>query len=175
MAGRGVNAFFALYFVSIQASLFCCIHLQVRKMCVYRSKQLFLFLFSNPALLSLLGNEKHISVQNFLTSYSQDNPWSGLGSLRFHIFPGDREYPFECTAIHSLFPFYDSLEFLFFSQLGFRHNLYRRDIINLGGGGRFFRKNWMLGADAFCDCDLTGTNTRLGLGLESWTTFCNFP
>lgn len=112
-------------------------------MCVYRSKQLFLFLCLNPALLPLLGNDKDISVQNFLTSYSQDNPWSGLGSLRLDFFPGDREYPFERTAIDWLFPFYDSLEFLFFSQLGFRHNLDRRDIINLGGGGRFFRKNWM--------------------------------
>ncbi|MEB2794791.1 inverse autotransporter beta domain-containing protein [Chlamydia suis] len=60
--------------------------------------------------------------------------------MRFDFFPGDREYPFERTAIDWLFPFYDSLEFLFFSQLGFRHNLDRRDIINLGGGGRFLEK-----------------------------------
>lgn len=74
-------------------------------MCVYRSKQLFLFLCLNPALLPLLGNEKDISVQNFLTSYSQDNPWSGLGSLRLDFFPGDREYPFERLLLIGCFLF----------------------------------------------------------------------
>ncbi|MEB2694220.1 hypothetical protein QJQ08_00075 [Chlamydia suis] len=73
-------------------------------MCVQKQTAL-LFLCLNPALLSLLGNEKDISVQNFLTSYSQDNPWSGLGSLRFDFLPGDRGYPFERTAIDWLFPF----------------------------------------------------------------------
>ncbi|MEB2694238.1 inverse autotransporter beta domain-containing protein [Chlamydia suis] len=108
-------------------------------MCVQKQTALFISVLESGPFVSL-GNEKDISVQNFLTSYSQDNPWSGLGSLRFDFFPGDRGYPFERTAIDWLFPFYDSLEFLFFSQLGFRHNLDRRDIINLGGRRTILKK-----------------------------------
>ncbi len=110
---------------------------------MYKDIQVFLFLCLSLAFLSLFGDEQDISTQNSLRKiahsneipYSQDNPLSGLGSLRLDFFPGDREYPFEHTAIDWLFPWYDSLESLIFSQLGFRHNLDHRDTLNLGGGG----------------------------------------
>ncbi|MDC9597024.1 inverse autotransporter beta domain-containing protein [Xenorhabdus anantnagensis] len=64
-----------------------------------------------------------------------------------------------------LLPLYDNPYQLAFTQFGLRH-IDKRNTINIGFGQRQFFDGWMLGYNAFFDHDITGDNSRLGLGAE---------
>lgn len=67
-----------------------------------------------------------------------------------------------------LVPLYDSPKNMLFTQLGMRHKD-GRNTINVGVGNRFtLADNWMFGLNSFIDSDITGRNTRLGIGGEMW-------
>ncbi|WP_324030784.1 Ig-like domain-containing protein [Pantoea sp. JZ2] len=69
-----------------------------------------------------------------------------------------------------LLPLYDSPDNVLFSQLGTRKTT-NRNIVNVGAGWRHYLNRWMLGLNSFWDYDLTGHNTRLGVGGEAWTDY----
>ncbi|MBI6549334.1 inverse autotransporter beta domain-containing protein [Xenorhabdus lircayensis] len=64
-----------------------------------------------------------------------------------------------------LLPLYDTSSQVTFTQFGLRH-IDKRSTVNIGLGQRHFFGGWMLGYNAFLDHDLTGDNTRFGLGAE---------
>ncbi|MCS3491020.1 inverse autotransporter beta domain-containing protein [Enterobacter sp. SLBN-59] len=82
----------------------------------------------------------------------------------------DNEFAFSDASVDYLLPFYDSPDWLAFTQLGYRHKD-ERHTVNLGAGLRTFRNGWMYGMNAFLDNDLTGRNRRLGMGAEAWTDY----
>ncbi|CNJ04137.1 Ig-like domain-containing protein [Yersinia frederiksenii] len=67
-----------------------------------------------------------------------------------------------------LLPLVESQDNLLFGQLGVRYDGYRTTN-NAGIGVRQFTENWMFGVNSFYDYDLTGKNSRLGVGAEAWT------
>ena len=67
-----------------------------------------------------------------------------------------------------LLPLIESQDNLLFGQLGVRYDGYRTTN-NAGLGVRQFTENWMFGVNSFYDYDLTGKNSRLGVGGEAWT------
>ncbi|OKP04554.1 inverse autotransporter beta domain-containing protein [Xenorhabdus eapokensis] len=64
-----------------------------------------------------------------------------------------------------LLPLYDTYHQMIFTQFGLRH-IDKRNTANIGFGQRHFFDDWMLGYNAFFDHDITGNNSRLGLGAE---------
>lgn len=74
-----------------------------------------------------------------------------------------------------LLPLVDTNEQLFFTQMGMRRSSLGTDdfrsIANVGLGLRRAVESWMLGVNTFYDRDLTGHNSRLGLGAEAWTDY----
>ena len=74
-----------------------------------------------------------------------------------------------------LLPIVDNEQDLIFTQLGYRRsNAYTEDYrntVNLGAGYRRNLENWLVGANAFYDKDLTGQNERLGIGAEAWADY----
>ncbi|PVZ79426.1 hypothetical protein C9426_33695, partial [Serratia sp. S1B] len=67
-----------------------------------------------------------------------------------------------------LLPVAESSNNLLFGQLGVRYNG-ERTTNNIGFGVRQFVDNWMFGVNTFYDYDLTGKNSRWGIGGEAWT------
>ncbi len=72
-----------------------------------------------------------------------------------------------------LLPLVESQDNLLFGQLGVRYDGYRTTN-NAGIGVRQFTENWMLGVNSFYDYDLTGKNSRVGVGAEAWTDNLKF-
>lgn len=74
-----------------------------------------------------------------------------------------------------LLPLVDTNEQLFFTQMGMRRSSLSTDdyrsIANVGLGVRRSVERWMLGMNTFYDRDITGRNSRLGLGAEAWTDY----
>ncbi|MDX7986822.1 invasin [Xenorhabdus sp. 12] len=64
-----------------------------------------------------------------------------------------------------LLPLYDTSNQITFTQLGLRR-IDKRSTVNIGVGQRHFFHDWMLGYNAFIDHDITGDNSRFGLGAE---------
>ncbi|OTA17917.1 putative invasin [Xenorhabdus vietnamensis] len=64
-----------------------------------------------------------------------------------------------------LLPLYDTHQQMAFTQFGLRH-IDKRNTVNVGFGQRHFFGDWMLGYNAFFDHDITGDNSRFGLGAE---------
>ncbi|MFU9138807.1 Ig-like domain-containing protein, partial [Erwinia tasmaniensis] len=70
-----------------------------------------------------------------------------------------------------LLPLWEGTNNLLFSQIGIRRNS-ERTTYNVGSGLRhFIDDGWMLGINGFWDYDLTGDNSRLGLGIEGWADY----
>lgn len=69
-----------------------------------------------------------------------------------------------------LFPLLDRPDYLFYAQGGVRRGN-DRTTGNFGLGGRFFTPDWMFGVNTFYDNDFTGSNRRLGLGVEAWRDY----
>ncbi|WP_145574504.1 Ig-like domain-containing protein [Yersinia alsatica] len=72
-----------------------------------------------------------------------------------------------------LIPLTETQNNLLFGQLGVRYNG-ERTTNNVGLGVRSFTDSWMFGVNTFYDYDLTGKNSRLGVGGEAWTDNLKF-
>ena len=95
---------------------------------------------------------------------------SQFGTVRSQI-NLDNNFSLDDSSLDMLLPLYDSPGNMLFSQMGARRKD-DRTTVNLGLGMRFFPSEaWMLGANAFYDNDLTGNNSRLGLGGELWADY----
>ncbi|HHL2498363.1 TPA: inverse autotransporter beta domain-containing protein [Yersinia enterocolitica] len=91
----------------------------------------------------------------------------GTTQLRLSV---DDKFSLRESSLDWLVSFYDSSSVIIFTQFGAR-NKEHRNTVNLGLGGRFSIGNWMLGVNTFYDNDLTGINSRLGIGGEAWTDY----
>ncbi|WP_404413156.1 Ig-like domain-containing protein [Serratia aquatilis] len=69
-----------------------------------------------------------------------------------------------------LIPLHDSVQNVFFSQIGTRHSQ-DRNTVNVGLGYRQYLNDWLLGINTFYDYDYTGKNRRLGVGGEAWRNY----
>ncbi|MET4861932.1 Ig-like domain-containing protein [Morganella morganii] len=72
-----------------------------------------------------------------------------------------------------LVPLVDNPNSLLFSQIGFRAND-ERTTTNLGLGYRQYEDGWMWGVNSFYDYDITGSNSRVGVGGELWANYLKF-
>ncbi|HDF2420931.1 TPA: inverse autotransporter beta domain-containing protein [Morganella morganii] len=72
-----------------------------------------------------------------------------------------------------LVPLIDNPNSLLFSQIGFRAND-ERTTTNLGLGYRQYEDGWMWGVNSFYDYDITGSNSRVGVGGELWANYLKF-
>ncbi|UJT79287.1 Ig-like domain-containing protein [Edwardsiella piscicida] len=91
----------------------------------------------------------------------------GTAQLQLNI---DKNFSLDGSALDWLLPFYDTPTTTTFTQLGFR-NRDHRNTLNIGIGTRTLSNNWLFGVNAFYDHDLSGKNSRLGLGSEAWTDY----
>lgn len=69
-----------------------------------------------------------------------------------------------------LLPLIDTSNRIVFSQAGIR-TTEDRNITNLGLGYRQYQDGWMWGVNSFYDYDITGGNSRLGVGSELWMDY----
>lgn len=69
-----------------------------------------------------------------------------------------------------LVPVLDKPNSLLFSQIGIRANGHR-NTTNLGVGYRQYQDAWMWGINSFYDYDITGSNSRFGVGGELWADY----
>lgn len=97
--------------------------------------------------------------------------WLGrFGTVQSQISLDD-DFSLSDSSLDWLVPLYDSPRNMLFSQLGARHKD-DRNTVNLGFGYRHFPDNTMMyGFNTFYDHDLTGKNSRLGLGGELWMDY----
>ncbi|MEX9226004.1 inverse autotransporter beta domain-containing protein, partial [Providencia rettgeri] len=72
-----------------------------------------------------------------------------------------------------LLPLIDKANSLVFSQVGIRANE-DRNTTNLGLGYRQYQADWMWGVNSFYDYDITGGNSRVGVGSELWFDYLKF-
>ncbi|WNP32605.1 invasin domain 3-containing protein (plasmid) [Morganella morganii] len=72
-----------------------------------------------------------------------------------------------------LVPLIDNPNSLLFSQVGLRANE-ERTTTNLGLGYRQYEDGWMWGVNSFYDYDITGSNSRVGVGGELWADYLKF-
>ncbi|MEM8351610.1 inverse autotransporter beta domain-containing protein, partial [Morganella morganii] len=72
-----------------------------------------------------------------------------------------------------LIPLIDNPNSLLFSQVGLRANE-ERTTTNLGLGYRQYEDGWMWGVNSFYDYDITGSNSRVGVGGELWANYLKF-
>ncbi|WP_167458071.1 Ig-like domain-containing protein [Rahnella woolbedingensis] len=95
---------------------------------------------------------------------------SQFGTVRSQINLGN-DFSLSESSLDMLVPLYDSPRNMLFSQLGARRKD-SRTTINVGAGVRFFPdETWMIGTNAFFDNDITGHNSRFGLGGELWMDY----
>ncbi|VXC55500.1 conserved hypothetical protein [Enterobacterales bacterium 8AC] len=109
---------------------------------------------------SMAVGEANDAVQHWLSQF---------GTARVQLSVNDR-LGLEGSSFDMLVPLYDDQQSLLFSQSGLR-NKDSRNTVNLGVGIRTLQDNWMYGANAFFDRDMTGKNSRIGLGAEAWTDY----
>ncbi|NIH18181.1 Ig-like domain-containing protein [Morganella morganii] len=69
-----------------------------------------------------------------------------------------------------LIPLHETPDSLLFSQAGIRANE-DRTTANAGVGYRHMQDEWMWGVNTFWDHDMTGNNSRLGVGGELWADY----
>ncbi|MDX7986156.1 hypothetical protein FE392_02230 [Xenorhabdus sp. 12] len=124
-------------------------------------------LSSSPSELAEQARSYALGKFNNTVS-SETQKWlSQFGMARIN-FGLDKKGTLENNSFDLLLPFYDNkTDWLFFSQVGYRHKD-NRNTVNIGLGGRYFYQNWMYGLNTFYDHDLTGQNQRMGLGGEIW-------
>ncbi|SPW33098.1 Invasin [Edwardsiella tarda] len=102
-------------------------------------------------------------VQKWLSQY-------GTARVQLNV---DPHFSLEGSALDWLLPFYDTPSLTLFSQLGAR-NKDQRNTVNIGVGARTLHNNWLLGANTFYDYDLTGNNSRLGMGWRPGPIICSW-
>lgn len=69
-----------------------------------------------------------------------------------------------------LLPLIDTSNRIVFSQAGIR-STEDRNITNVGLGYRQYQDGWMWGVNSFYDYDITGGNSRVGVGSELWMDY----
>ncbi|WP_122999017.1 inverse autotransporter IatD [Escherichia coli] len=82
----------------------------------------------------------------------------------------DEDFSLKNSQFDFLHPWYDTPDYLLFSQ----HTLHRTDDrtqINIGLGWRHFTSSWMSGINLFFDHDLSRYHSRAGLGAEYWRDY----
>lgn len=82
----------------------------------------------------------------------------------------DEDFSLKNSQFDFLHPWYDTPDYLLFSQ----HTLHRTDDrtqINTGLGWRYFTSSWMSGINLFFDHDLSRYHSRAGLGAEYWRDY----
>lgn len=82
----------------------------------------------------------------------------------------DEDFSLKNSQFDFLHPWYDTPDYLLFSQ----HTLHRTDDrtqINTGLGWRHFTSSWMSGINLFFDHDLSRYHSRAGLGSEYWRDY----
>ena len=110
---------------------------------------------------SQAGSAANSTVEGWLSQF---------GTVRSQINLGD-DFTLDNSSLDILLPLYDSPGNMLFTQLGVRRKD-DRTTINTGLGMRFFPSDaWMLGVNTFYDRDITGNNSRLGIGGEAWTDY----
>ncbi|MDC9616085.1 inverse autotransporter beta domain-containing protein [Xenorhabdus khoisanae] len=130
-------------------------------------------LSSSPSQLTEQAKSYALGKINGAISTEAQKWLSGFGTARIN-FSLDKKGKLDNSSLDLLLPFYDNkADWLFFSQLGYRHKD-SRHTLNLGLGGRYFTPNWMYGLNTFFDNDVTGKNKRLGFGGEVWTDYAKF-
>jgi adhesin/invasin len=88
-----------------------------------------------------------------------------FGTARVNVMT-DEDFSFDGTEADVLVPLYDNQRNLLFTQLGARR-IDDRNMINIGLGHRYFSDNWMWGANAFYDRQISdNSHQRVGLGAE---------
>ncbi|MEQ1963278.1 inverse autotransporter beta domain-containing protein [Xenorhabdus khoisanae] len=127
-------------------------------------------LSSSPSTLAEQAKSYALGKFNNTVSSEAQKWLSQFGTARIN-FGLDKKGSLENNSFDLLIPLYDNkTDWLFFSQLGYRHKD-SRNTINAGFGGRYFYQNWMYGLNTFYDHDVTGKNQRLGLGGEIWSDY----
>ncbi|MFC0225469.1 ZirU family protein [Serratia aquatilis] len=109
---------------------------------------------------SAVVSEANDAVQHWLSQF-------GTARVQLNL---NEHFGLEGSSLDLLVPLYDDQASLLFSQLGLR-NKDGRNTANLGAGVRTIQDNWMYGANAFYDRDMTGKNSRVGFGVEAWTDY----
>lgn len=82
----------------------------------------------------------------------------------------DEDFSLKNSQFDFLHPWYDTPDYLLFSQ----HTLHRTDDrtqINTGLGWRHFTSSWISGINLFFDHDLSRYHSRAGLGAEYWRDY----
>ncbi|MBC8950477.1 inverse autotransporter beta domain-containing protein [Xenorhabdus sp. TS4] len=124
-------------------------------------------LSSSPSELAAQAKSYALGQVNGMVTSEAQKWLSQFGTARIN-FGLDKKGTRKNSSLDLLLPLYDNkVDWLFFSQLGYR-NKDSRNTMNLGLGGRYFYQDWMYGLNTFYDYDLTGKNQRLGLGGEMW-------
>ncbi|MDC9594330.1 inverse autotransporter beta domain-containing protein [Xenorhabdus sp. IM139775] len=130
-------------------------------------------LSSSPSQLTEQAKSYALGKVNSVISTETQKWLSRFGSANINL-SIDRKGKLDNSALDLLLPLYDNkADWLFFSQLGYRHHD-SRDTLNIGLGGRYFTPGWMYGLNTFFDNDFTGQHQRLGVGSEVWTNYVKF-
>ncbi|MBL5884888.1 inverse autotransporter beta domain-containing protein [Lelliottia amnigena] len=106
--------------------------------------------------IRMSSNEAASLIQSWLS-------YSGTARVNLEL---DNDFSLDNSSVDVLYPFLKSEHRTFFTQLGLRDN----DgyiTTNLGGGQRFFGKEWGLGYNLFWDATWNSPNHRLGVGGEA--------
>ncbi|ENH0410836.1 inverse autotransporter beta domain-containing protein [Escherichia coli] len=94
---------------------------------------------------------------------------NNFGTARIYL-GVDEDFSLKNSQFDFLHPWYDTPDYLLFSQ----HTLHRTDDrtqINTGLGWRHFTSSWMSGINLFFDHDLSRYHSRAGLGAEYWRDY----
>jgi adhesin/invasin len=91
---------------------------------------------------------------------------SQFGTARVQLDVNEK-FSLKNSQFDLLVPLSDTQKRLIFTQ-GSLHRTDERTQTNVGSGIRFFEGNFMAGANAFMDYDLSRDHARAGLGLEYW-------
>ena len=101
---------------------------------------------------------------------AQAQQWlSQFGTAQVQL-DSDKNFSLKNSRFDLLLPLSDRKDRLIFTQGSF-HRTDERNQANLGLGMRHFADNFMTGANAFLDYDLSRDHARSGLGVEYWRDF----
>ncbi|PHM45170.1 putative invasin [Xenorhabdus mauleonii] len=106
-------------------------------------------------LSNLAIGEANQQIQDWLGRY-------GTARIQANI---DNHGRLNGSQFDMLLPLYDTPGQITFTQFGLRR-IDKRNTVNIGFGKRHLFHDWMLGYNVFIDHDITGDNSRFGLGAE---------
>ncbi|WP_156124010.1 inverse autotransporter beta domain-containing protein [Enterobacter sp. Bisph1] len=124
---------------------------------------------SNGADLSIVASNQARSALSGAATAEVERWLSTFGTARVRI-GVDSDFTLKDSALDFLLPWYQTPEWVVFSQQSI-HRTDDRTQMNLGAGVRHFGSEWMTGANAFYDYDLTRYHSRAGIGAELWRDY----